>query len=209
METLLAWCLEHINYWTITILMILENSFIPLPSELIVTPAAYKAANGELNILLVLFFTTLGALTGALINYYLAQKIGRPLVFRFANSRIGQLCLLDRQKIEQAEAYFIKYGKLSTFIGRLIPAVRQFISIPAGLAHMDLRSFILYTSLGAALWNGILVLSGYYLAQVIPEEQLIAQVKHYSLEIGSVFILVGIIFISYLWLKYKLSKHKS
>lgn len=108
---LIQWCLEHLSYWVILILMILENSLVPLPSELIVTPAAYKAANGEMNIFLVILFTTLGALIGALINYHLALFVGRPIVYKFADSRFGHLLGINRQKIEYVEAFFLKHGR--------------------------------------------------------------------------------------------------
>ncbi len=114
--------------------MTIESSFIPFPSEVIIPPAAYKAAvNDELNIYLVVLFATIGADIGALINYYLAKWLGRPIIYKFANSRIGHMCLIDEAKVQHAESYFDKHGALSTFIGRLIPAVRQLISIPAGL----------------------------------------------------------------------------
>lgn len=131
----IQWCLDHLNYWTITLLMTIESSFIPFPSEVVVPPPAYKAAvNEELNIYLVVLFATLGANLGAIINYYLARWLGRPIVYKFANSRFGHMCLIDEAKVQHAEEYFDKHGALSTFIGRLIPAVRQLISIPAGLA---------------------------------------------------------------------------
>ena len=121
----IQWCLDHLNYWTITLLMTIESSFIPFPSEVVVPPAAYKAAvNEELNIYLVVLFATLGANLGAIINYYLARWLGRPIVYKFANSRFGYMCLIDEAKVQHAEEYFDKHGALSTFIGRLIPAVR-------------------------------------------------------------------------------------
>ena len=120
----IQWCLEHLNYWTITLLMTIESSFIPFPSEVIIPPAAYKAAvNDELNIYLVVLFATIGADIGALINYYLAKWLGRPIIYKFANSRIGHMCLIDEAKVQHAESYFDKHGALCTFIGRLIPAV--------------------------------------------------------------------------------------
>ena len=141
----IQWCLDHLNYATITLLMTIESSFIPFPSEVVVPPAAYMAAvNSEMNILLVVLFATLGADLGALINYFLAKWLGRPIVYKFANSRIGHMCLIDEAKVQHAEEYFDKHGALSTFIGRLIPAVRQLISIPAGLARMKLGTFIFY-----------------------------------------------------------------
>lgn len=190
----MEWCLEHLNYWVVFVLMVLENSVVPLPSELIVTPAAYKAANGEMSILLVIFITTLGSTIGAVINYYIALAVGRPLVYRFANSRLGHLLFINRQRIEYVEALFLKHGKISIFFGRLLPAGRQFISIPAGLTRMKLSSFILYTFLGSAIWNSILVLLGYYLAQVLPEEKVIGELQRHSMEFSLAFIgLIGFI----------------
>lgn len=201
----IQWCLDHLNYWTITLLMTIESSFIPFPSEVVVPPAAYKAASGnsDLNVFLVVFFATLGANIGALINYYLAYFVGRPIVYKFANSRFGHMCLIDEEKVKHAEAYFDKHGALSTFVGRLIPAVRQLISIPAGLAKMKLSTFLIYTTLGAGIWNIILAAIGYYLASVVPEDQLMATVNEYSHEIGYVFIGLGVFIVAYLIYKGK------
>ena len=177
----IAWCLEHLNYWVITLLMAIESSFIPFPSEVVVPPAAYLAAsNGNLNVVLVVVCATIGALIGALINYVLALYLGRPLVYKFANSRVGHMCLIDEEKVRMAEEYFDRHGAIGTFVGRLVPAVRQLISIPAGLARMGLGRFVFYTSLGAGLWNSILAAIGYYLASVVPYEQLDSVVEHYA-----------------------------
>jgi membrane protein DedA with SNARE-associated domain len=187
MESLgfIEWCLEHLNYWTITLLMAIESSFIPFPSEIVVPPAAYKAAaTGEMNLFLVVFFATLGAVIGAFINYFLALWLGKPLVYKFANSRIGHMCLLDEQKVAKAEQFFVRHGVVATLVGRLIPAVRQLISIPAGLARMNLAKFALYTAIGAALWNAVLAAMGYFLESAVPEDQLISTVTKYSNEIG-------------------------
>lgn len=196
----IQWCLDHLNYWTIMGLMAIESSFIPFPSEVVVPPAAYKAAVGkELNVYLVVLAATVGANIGALINYYLAKWLGRPIVYKFANSRLGHICLIDEAKVKHAEAYFERHGALSTFIGRLIPAVRQLISIPAGLAKMHLSTFLLYTTLGAGIWNIILAVIGYSLSTVVKsEEELMAKVTEYSHEIGYVFIGVGILVLGYL-----------
>ncbi len=194
----IQWCLDNLNYWTITLLMTIESSFIPFPSEVVVPPAAYKAAAGELNIYLVVLFSTLGALLGALINYSLALWIGRPLVYKFAGSRLGHLCLLSEAKVENAEKYFVKHGKISTLIGRLIPAVRQVISIPAGLAKMKPGTFMLFTALGATLWNGILAVIGYSLHAIVPKDQLMEKVYEYSHEIGYIFIGLGVFLIGFL-----------
>lgn len=198
----IQWCLDHLNYWTITILMTIESSFIPFPSEVVVPPAAYKAAvTGEMNVVLVVLFATLGANFGAIINYYLAKWLGRPIVYKFANSRFGHICLIDEAKVQRAEEYFDKHGALSTFIGRLIPAVRQLISIPAGLARMSIGKFLIYTTLGAGIWNVVLATIGYYLSTVPgieTEEQLIAKVTEYSRELGYIFIAVGVFIVGYL-----------
>ena len=198
----IQWCLDHLNYWTITLLMTIESSFIPFPSEVVVPPAAYKATVGDsMNVYLVVLFATLGADLGALINYFLAKWLGRPIVYKFANSRFGHMCLIDEAKVQHAEEYFDKHGALSTFIGRLIPAVRQLISIPAGLAKMKLGTFLLYTTLGAGIWNSILAAIGYYLSTVPgieTEEQLLAKVTEYSHELGYIFIGIGAFVVGYL-----------
>lgn len=196
----IQWCLDHLNYWTITLLMAIESSFIPFPSEVVVPPAAYKAAGGssELNVYLVVLFATIGANIGALINYTLAYYVGRPIVYKFANSRFGHMCLIDEAKVKHAEVYFDNHGALSTFIGRLIPAVRQLISIPAGLAKMKLTTFLLYTTLGAGIWNITLAAIGYSLQSVVPEDQLLETVSKYSHELGYVFIGLGIFIVGYL-----------
>ena len=198
--TFIQWCLDHLNYWTITLLMAIESSFIPFPSEVVVPPAAYKAAGGnsELNVYLVVLFATIGANIGALINYFLAYFVGRPIVYEFANSRFGHMCLIDEDKVKHAEAYFEKHGALSTFVGRLIPAVRQLISIPAGLAKMKLSTFLLYTTLGAGIWNAILASIGFYLQSIVPEDQLMETVSQYSHELGYIFIGIGILIVGYL-----------
>lgn len=201
MESLgfIEWCLEHLNYWTITLLMAIESSFIPFPSEVVVPPAAYKAAaTGELNVWLVIVFATLGALIGAFINYCLAMWLGKPIVYKFANSRLGHMCLLDEQKVVKAEHFFIRYGVAATLVGRLVPAVRQLISIPAGLARMNIAKFALYTAIGAALWNGVLATLGYCLESVVSEEQLVATVTKYSHEIGYAIIAVVVLALAFI-----------
>ena len=201
MESLgfIQWCLENLNYWTITLLMAIESSFIPFPSEVVVPPAAYKAAaTGELNVWLVILSATLGAVIGAFINYFLALWLGKPIVYKFANSRFGHMCLLDEQKVIKAEQFFVRYGVIATLIGRLVPAVRQLISIPAGLAKMNIAKFALFTAIGAGAWNAVLAALGYFLESVVPEEQLIATVTEYSHEIGYGIIAVVAIALAYL-----------
>ncbi len=207
MESLgfIEWCLDNLNYWTITLLMAIESSFIPFPSEVVVPPAAYKAAaSGELNVWLVIFFATLGALIGALVNYYLAVWLGRPIVYKFANSRLGHMCLLDEQKVVKAEEFFVRYGVTATLVGRLVPAVRQLISIPAGLARMNIAKFALFTSIGAGLWNCVLAALGYFLEAVVPEEELIATVTKYSHEIG--YCIIAVVALALAFIIYKGAK---
>ena len=199
---MIQFCLDHLNYWTVTLFMAIESSFIPFPSEAVVPPAAWKAAvTGEMNVVLVVLFATIGALIGAFINYYLAVWLGRPIVYKFANSRLGHMCLIDEAKVQNAERYFDEHGAISTFVGRLVPAVRQLISIPAGLARMGLGRFVLYTSLGAGVWNAILAALGYYMASIPglqTEEAVMNKVREYSSEIGIVFIVVAVFVVAYL-----------
>jgi len=165
-HTLLDWYMANLNYFTIALLMLVESTFLPLPSEIVVPFAAYKAAQGDLNVFGVILFGTVGALTGSLINYTLAYYLGRPLVYKFAESKIGRIFLLSKEKVEHAGNYFIRNGNTSTFIGRLVPGIRHLISIPAGLAKMNLRNFMFYTFVGAGIWNIILAIIGYYLYEM-------------------------------------------
>lgn len=210
MESLIQFCLDHLNYWTVTLFMAIESSFIPFPSEAVVPPAAWKAAvTGDMNVFLVVVFATVGALIGAFINYYLAVWLGRPIVYKFANSRFGHMCLIDEAKVQNAEKFFDKHGAVSTFVGRLVPAVRQLISIPAGLARMGLGRFVLYTSLGAGVWNSVLAALGYYMSKVPgmqTEEAVMNKVKEYSSEIGMVIVALVAVIIAFL--VYKALKKK-
>ena len=165
---------QNLNYYTVAALMAVEGScFIPFPSEVVVPPAAYQACNPEskslyvsdsllLNISLVVFFATLGALLGGVISYYFAFFVGRPFIYWFVETKLGRLCLLDARKVKKAEDIFVKNGNIAIFICRLIPGIRQIISVPAGLAKMKMAPFLLYTTLGAGIWNIILALMGYF-----------------------------------------------
>lgn len=200
-QSILQWYLANLSYWVITVLMIIESSFIPFPSEVVVPPAAYLAATeGNMNIFLVVIFATVGAIIGALVNYYLAYYLGRPLVYSFAKSKVGRFLLLSPEKIAAAEEYFIKKGNTSTFVGRLIPGIRQLISIPAGLSKMKLGPFILYTALGAGIWNVILALLGYFVAQIPgidTPQKAIDKVSIYSHEIGYSILAIVVCVIAY------------
>lgn len=191
--------MTHLNYFTVGLLMVIESSFIPFPSEAVIPFAAYKAAQGELNIYGVVISGTAGALTGAYINYFLALYLGRPLVYKLAGSKFGRIILLSREKIMHAENYFLRNGKSSTFIGRLVPAVRQLISIPAGLSGMRLSDFTFYTVAGAGIWNLILALIGYFMYEI--REQIFPYLKH-------ILLIAGALFVIYLIIKAFLQKRK-
>ncbi len=155
----------------------------------------------SMNIFLVVIFATIGADLGALINYYLARWLGRPIVYKFANSRFGHMCLIDEAKVHHAEEYFRKHGAASTFFGRLIPAVRQLISIPAGLAGMKLGPFLLYTTLGAGIWNTILALLGYFIyrfTDIKTTNDVYVLATEYSHEIGYVILAVAVFVVGFL-----------
>lgn len=180
-----SWFVENANYWFVFIFMMIESSFIPFPSEVIVPPAAYLAstnagAGSDMNIYVVVMVATAGALAGAFINYYLALWIGRPVVYRFADSRIGHACLINREKVDRAERYFDEHGAISTFVGRLIPAIRQLISIPAGISRMNIGKFAVFTTLGALVWNAILASLGYWLSKTVSPNQLFEKVEEYN-----------------------------
>lgn len=179
------WFIENANYMFVFLFMVVESSFIPFPSEVVVPPAAYLActntgAGSDMNIAMVVVMATLGALCGAFINYLLAMWVGRPIVYAFADSRFGHACLIDRAKVDNAEAYFDKHGAVSTFVGRLIPAIRQLISIPAGLAKMNIGVFAIFTALGALAWNIVLASLGYWLSLHVSPEDLFEKVEHYN-----------------------------
>lgn len=196
-ETITAWYSAHMGYGSVCALMAVESSFIPFPSEVVIPPAAYVAADPTsalavsdaywVNLLLIILAGTVGAVIGACINYALAMWLGRPIVYTFADSRLGRMCMLSSSKLQQAEDYFNEHGKVSTFVGRFIPAIRQLISIPAGLSRMHFGWFLLYTTLGAMIWNSVLALVG-YLAQGQAEV-----INEYSHELSvAILVLFGI-----------------
>ena len=172
--------LNNLTYGAIFVLMLLESTVIPVPSELVIAPAAYHSAAGNMHVWLVILFGTLGADIGATINYIAGYYLGRPIIYKFANSRVGHLCLLNQEKVERSEKYFNDHGMVATITGRLIPGIRHLISIPAGLAKMKYWQFILYTTLGAGVWNCILAALGWYLHSFVPEEQLEDKILEYG-----------------------------
>lgn len=214
MQEIIQFCLDNLNYWTITLFMAVESSFIPFPSEVVVPPAAWLACNPDngMNIVLVVIFATIGADIGALVNYYLALYLGRAVIYKLADSKFGHLCLLNGEKIAHSEEYFRRHGVPSTFFGRLVPAVRQLISIPAGLARMDIRKFLLFTTLGAGLWNSVLAFLGYLIHLSAPELKTAADVadkaSEYSHEIGYVILAIVAVVIVYLVVKAYLKKRR-
>jgi len=154
--------LKQLGYPQIVILMAMESTFLPIPSELVVPPAAFKCYNGELSIVLVVLASTLGSLIGATINYFLGYFLGRKIIYSLADTKIAHAMFLNQGKVQKAEDYFNRYGKSSTFIGRLVPGVRHLISIPAGMAKMPYFSFAAFTVLGSFLWSAILGALGYF-----------------------------------------------
>ena len=176
----LSTLLGNLNYGTIFFLMLLESTIIPVPSEFVVSPAAYHAAAGNLNIFLVVLFATLGADCGATINYLAGYYFGRPIIYRFANSKWGRFCMLNQEKVEKSERDFDNHGMVATITGRLLPGIRHLISIPAGLAKMNYWKFLLYTTLGAGVWNCILAILGWYLHTIVPEDQLNEKIAEYG-----------------------------
>ncbi len=208
---LFLWILDNLSYWVVALFMAIESSFIPFPSEVVVPPAAWKAMdpNSGMSFLLVIVFATIGADLGALINYYLAKWVGRPIIYRFADSRLGHMCLIDRKKVEVAEEYFRKHGAASTIFGRLVPAVRQLISIPAGLAGMHVGKFLLYTTIGAGVWNTVLATIGwgiYKYTDYKTTQDVYQQALKYSHELG--YIILGLAVIVVAFLVYKGMKKK-
>ena len=200
---LFLWILDNLNYWVVALFMAIESSFIPFPSEVVVPPAAWKAmdSNSGMSFILVIVFATIGADLGALINYYLAKWVGRPIIYRFADSRIGHMCLIDRQKVEVAEEYFRKHGAASTIFGRLVPAVRQLISIPAGLAGMHVGKFLLYTTIGAGVWNTVLAAIGwgiYKYTDYKTTHDVYQQAVQYSHEIGYVILALAVVVVAFI-----------
>ena len=200
--------LGNLNYGTIFFLMLLESTVVPVPSELVVAPAAYHAAGGHLNAILVVIFATLGADVGASINYFVALYVGRPVIYRFANSKWGKMCLLNQEKVEKSERYFDNHGVVATLTGRLIPGIRHLISLPAGLARMNYWKFLLYTTIGAGVWHTILAAMGWYLHAVVPEDELEATIERYNHYIVLAIVAIVLLAIAYFVIRKKTKKQQ-
>ena len=200
--------LGNLNYGTIFLLMLLESTVIPVPSELVVSPAAYHVAGGNLDIWLVVLFATLGADIGASINYAAGYWLGRPIIYKFANSRWGHLCLLNQEKVEKSEKYFYDHGVVATLTGRLIPGIRHLISIPAGLSKMHYWKFLLYTTIGAGAWHSILAILGWWLHTFVPEDQLVDKINEYGEYIKYAILGLTILAAVYFTAKWLLKKNR-
>ena len=208
-ENLYYWFKDHMNYWTVIVLMAMESSIIPLPSEVVVPPAAYFSlqANASMDFWGVILAATIGAYLGSAINYGLSVLIGRPIIYAFADSKVGHFLRLSKEKLDKAEHFFQKKGSISIFISRLLPVVRHLISIPAGLSRMNYATFSLFTILGAGIWNVVLAGLGYLLYRVVPDDsQFFAQLEHYNhyLKIAG-FTLLGLVIV---YIIYKVIKNK-
>jgi len=186
LSEIINWIVETVGmlgYAGIVIMMFLESSFVPFPSEVVMIPAGYLAFKGEMNLMIAILCGIVGSLSGALFNYYLAIKLGRPLLIRY-----GTYVMFNEDTLSRMEGFFNRHGHISTFIGRLIPVIRQYISLPAGLANMNLVIFSLYTSLGAGIWVIILALLGYYIGE---NEVLIKAYLHNIIVVLLLFCIIG------------------
>ena len=201
-DNIIAWYSAHMNYASITALMAVESSFIPFPSEVVIPPAAFVAGQPEsvlcvtgnylMDVLFIVLFGTLGAMIGAIINYGLSVWLGRIIIYKFADSKLGHMCLLSSEKLQRAEEYFREKGNVSTFIGRFIPGIRQLISIPAGLSRMNFGAFLWWTFLGAFIWNCVLAAIGYVAAGQM------SLIKEYSHELSvAILVLLGAVVLYY------------
>ncbi len=186
---------REFGYLGIFIMMFLESTFFPFPSEVAMIPAGYLASKGDMSLTLAIVIGTLGSLAGALFNYYLAKKYGRKGVLRF-----GKYFFFTEEKLQKMERFFVEHGSFSTFVARLIPGVRQFVSLPAGLSAMNLKKFMLHTTLGAGIWVIVLALLGYFIGG---NEELIKSYLH-EIVLGTLFlIMIGTIAYVY---RYKRAK---
>ena len=212
-DNIITWYSAHMNYASITALMAVESSFIPFPSEVVIPPAAFVAGQPEsilcatgnypVDVLIIVLFGTLGAMIGAVINYGLSVWLGRIIIYKFADSKLGHLCLLSSEKIQKAEEYFREKGNVSTFIGRFIPGIRQLISIPAGLSRMHFGAFLWWTFLGAFIWNCILAALGYVAAGQMD------RIKEYSHELSVAILVICGLAVVYFVVRKLISMKKS
>ena len=183
------------GYWGIFLLMFLESTFFPFPSEIIMIPAGYLAYKGEMNLYMVILMGILGSVGGALLNYYLAKSFGRTFILKY-----GKYFFIKEKTLDKLESFFSKHGEVSTFTGRLIPGIRQLISLPAGLARMNMAKFSFYTALGAGIWVVVLVVLGYVVGS---NEELISE----YLQVATLISLISVVFIAVFYvIRYKRRK---
>ncbi len=195
MHEIVDFLLQTVGSWGylgIFLLMFLESSFFPFPSEVVMIPAGYLAFKGEMNFFIAVFYGVLGSLAGALFNYYISLYLGRNMLLKY-----GKFVGLNEKKLDKFETFFNSHGEVATFTCRLIPGIRQYISLPAGLARMNIAKFSIYTTLGASIWVFILVGFGYFLGE---NQEL---VKEYLTYITIALIICMIIFLSYHFKLYK------
>jgi membrane protein DedA with SNARE-associated domain len=191
------------GYLGVLLLMLVESTVIPYPSEIIIPPAAYLAAQGQLNIFLVILFGTFGSVIGASINYFISYTLGRKLIYFLAGHKWARVIFINEAKIKKAEDMFLKNSRWATFIGRLIPGVRHLISIPAGFSRMPFMQFVLYTFSGAFIWVTILAILGYLFGS---QQGLLMQ---YYRELTWLISVTAIIFILILWIRNRKNKKVS
>lgn len=172
---------NHFGYVGIFVMSFLESTFVPIPSEVTMLPAGVLVQQGQMNFWLVIFWATFGALGGSLFNYYLAFKFGRRFFYAY-----GKYFFFTHEKIDKLDKFFVSHGDISTFTGRLIPGLRHFIAFPAGLAHMDLKKFCIYTFLGSWIWMATLTIVGYYIGD---NKEL---VKRYMPYVVGAVVLIGV-----------------
>lgn len=178
------------GYLGIFLLMAVESSFIPFPSEIVLIPAGYLASSGQMSIFAIMGSALGGSLVGAFINYYLALLLGRKMLKKY-----GKYFFIKESAVDKMDAYFAKHGHISTFIGRLIPGIRQLISIPAGLARMDLATFSIFTTLGAGIWAFILVMLGYFIGE--NKELLDTYLKQITIAVVGILVVLGFVYYKY------------
>lgn len=193
MHALIDWIVQTVSslgYLGIFVMMFLESSFFPFPSEVVMIPAGYLSYKGEMNLWFSIAAGIAGSIAGALFNYYLAVKLGRRLLLKY-----GHYVFFTQETLDKVESFFKTHGSFSTLSGRLVPVVRQYISLPAGLARMHVGLFTFYTGVGAGIWVSILALLGYYFGQ---NEALLKENLHLAmLMVVALVILIGVI---YVWL---------
>lgn len=200
MHTLIQWLLDSIGamgYPGIFLLMAMESSIIPVPSELVMPPAGYLAFQGKMNMTVAILCGTFGSLVGAYINYFASHYLGRPLILKY-----GRYVLIPPEKFERVERFFLQHGEISTFIGRLLPVVRHLISIPAGLSGLSHLKFSLYTLAGAGIWCTILTCIGYAIGE---NQSLIIQYSHKALV--WVLLFSSTLIAVYVWLQRRRQTH--